>query len=903
MREQTGTEETEATLGTIGDTDSSGVESGRRHELGQVGELLDNRYRIERLLGRGAMGEVYLAQDQRLGRQVALKLVRASSTSTRRLQIRLEREALALARVAHPNVVGIHDVGTHAGQTYLTMQFVPGSTLREWQAAGRSRAELIDAYLQAGRGLAAAHSVGVVHRDFKPDNVIVGDDGVVRVLDFGLAAAMFTAPGESGSSGSGNRAGVSSSMSSDPSGSGVALTMTESGAERSGSSPSERMTQTGALIGTLAYMSSEQLEGRDVDARSDQFAFCVAMWEALVGQRPFASGGIFELVLNIEKGPSGGKGLPRWLRSILLRGLHFDPQQRWLSMTELIHAIERGRTRGRKLVLVLGLPAVIGSAILFGRNLGSTPPTEDACTAFVGQIDARWSTSERSVIASHAELDADATSYAIAGLDELAAEWKLAAAALCETDKTPPAAPEQQCLLRWLDEFAGAIELLAERSDQKTLAHAPDLLARLRPPDADYCALGPLRPVDPEVWRLTERARALTLLGDRESAKRFADAGLERAESLDQREYSAERAFAHTAAAEIAIAEDDSAVAITELGLAQRNALAADLPEVLLATWTTWAKLTVLDPRSGKAAAESALMLIEQAEPLMFSLQVDAHDPRRAELLEARGLTERARGNFNGAIAQHRAAQALYVASGQPTLASKSLINLGANFQDLGDSEQARRSYSEALALLDAAKLPASYRRRIHLERNLGLLAYASTEREVLANGLRHFEFVLEHGNESDAFAAYELILALVLELDDDELTRTWAERALAALRARPQASADEAFRIQRVAGIALAYLGDPRGEQLLGDAERTAASMPLLEQFNLQSSWIEWLEQVGRCDDARDRRLRLAALIEAAGPQVANTYADWRASGPTAGCTNETSPSPDSRLTSHESR
>jgi tRNA A-37 threonylcarbamoyl transferase component Bud32/tetratricopeptide (TPR) repeat protein len=899
MREQTGTEETEATLGTIEAADSAAVEREPRHrELGQVDEVLDNRYRIERLLGRGAMGEVYLAHDQRLGRQVALKLVRASSMSkARRLQVRLEREALALARVAHPNVVGIYDVGNHAGQTYLTMQFVAGTTLREWQRADRNRSELIDAYVQAGQGLAAAHTVGVVHRDFKPDNVIVGDDGVVRVLDFGLAAAMSTAPGESSShgssSGSGSRAAVSSSLPSEASGSGSAATLdAEFGVERSGMSPSERMTQTGALLGTMAYMSSEQLEGRDADARSDQFGFCVAMWEALTGKRPFAGGGLFELVLNIESGPVGGDGLPHWLRPILARGLRYDPQRRWPSMVDLLRAIERGRTRGRKLLLVLGLPVVVGGAVLLGRNLGpAAPPPEDECAAFVEQIDARWSATERAAIESHAELDAEATAYAIAGLDELAGDWQLAAAAACEAEATPPAPAERECLLRWLDGFTAAIELLAERGDQNTLAHAPDLLAQLRPPDADYCALGPRRPVDPEVWRLTERARALTVLGDLEGARGLAEAALARARELDQREYSGERALAHAAQAEIAVTEGDTPAAIAELGLAQRNALAVDLPDVLLETWTTWAKLPVLGHRSGIAAGEVALARIEQAEPLLFSLNIDESDPRRGELLEARGLSERARGNYHEAIAHHREAQSLFVAAGQPTLAAKSLANLGANYQDLGDREHARRSYTEALALLDAAGLPASYRSRIPIERNLGLLAYASTQRDEIANGLKHFELVLEHGNESERFEMHELILALVLELDDAELTRTWADRALAALTARPQASAAEAFRIQRVAGIALAYLDDPRGEQLLAAAERSASSLPLLMQFNLQTSWVEWLEHVGRCGDAHDRRERLATLVAGADAEVADLHTDWRSRGPTAGCGDETSP------------
>src|SRR5262249_43602766 len=152
-----------------------------------------------------------------------------------------------------------------------------------------------------------------------------------------------------------------------------------------------------------------------------------------------------------------------------------------------------------------------------------SPPVAATCEAFVGQIDDRWNATERSAIESHAELDAEATAYAIAGLDQLALDWRTAATELCEGEVAPaPEQVERECLLRWLDGFSGTIELLAERGDDKTLAHAPDLLAQLRPPDADYCALGPARPVDPEVWRITERARALTMLGDLEAAREFA---------------------------------------------------------------------------------------------------------------------------------------------------------------------------------------------------------------------------------------------------------------------------------------------------------------------------------------------------------------------------------------------
>jgi serine/threonine protein kinase len=302
---------------------------------------IDRRYQIEEELGKGAMGVVYLATDRRLGRQVAVKLVNAGAhLESARLQSRLEREAQALARVEHPNVVGIFDVGLYNGQIYITMQYVRGIALRDWQQWVRSFDQIVNFYLQAARGLVAAHSRGIIHRDFKPDNVIVGEDNVVRVLDFGIAAAI-------------------DSPSDD-----------EAAEERPHPECSTdyltRMTRTGMLLGTPTYMSPEQLRGEPADAKSDQFAFCVALWEAISGERPFKGRTPGELLLAIESPPQDRK-LPRWLRAILLRGLRPIASERHANLAELILAIERGQRQvqlSRIAVTGLGLSLVAGLLIL-----------------------------------------------------------------------------------------------------------------------------------------------------------------------------------------------------------------------------------------------------------------------------------------------------------------------------------------------------------------------------------------------------------------------------------------------------------------------------------------------------------------------------------------------------------
>jgi hypothetical protein len=319
---------------------------------------IEGRYQIHRTLGRGAMGEVHLAHDHRLGRTVALKVVRTNgAVDTATLRTRLEREALALARVDHPNVVHIFDVGSHDGQTYLTMQYIAGTTLRSWQA-GRSHGEILGSYLQAARGLAAAHAVGVVHRDFKPDNTLVGDDGIARVLDFGIAAAIRSddlAPPEDD--------GVAGDVGETHDTEGQAITASE---------PRDlpTMTRPGALLGTLPYMASEQLAGRRADARSDQFAFCVALWEALTGRRPFAGRSPDALRRGIAAGPDVGDLAPRWLRAILARGLADDPRRRWPDMPALIEAIERAARRRRLWRIVVALVAVAAVVVAASRLYG-----------------------------------------------------------------------------------------------------------------------------------------------------------------------------------------------------------------------------------------------------------------------------------------------------------------------------------------------------------------------------------------------------------------------------------------------------------------------------------------------------------------------------------------------------
>jgi WD40 repeat protein/predicted Ser/Thr protein kinase len=345
-------------FGAVAQPAERGLET-RRHKAMVAAALFDEpltpikigRFTIVRELGAGGMGVVYVAYDEQLDRRVAVKLLRRSDTDTQG-KARLEREAQAMARLSHPNVVTVHEVGMHQEQVFVAMEFVDGGDLRGWlKAKQRTWQEIVAAFRQAGEGLAAAHAAGIVHRDFKPDNVLVGNDGRVRVADFGLAHAHDeNLEGE-------REISITSSARLDQS-----------------------ITRTGALMGTPAYMAPEQYASTRTDARTDQFAFCVALWEGLYGRRPFSGTTLAALSTAIADGvidepPPSELEVPAWLRVALVRGLSPKPNDRWPSMRALLDVLGndpqlRRRRRARiaaivsaAALVVVGLSYVAGKAL------------------------------------------------------------------------------------------------------------------------------------------------------------------------------------------------------------------------------------------------------------------------------------------------------------------------------------------------------------------------------------------------------------------------------------------------------------------------------------------------------------------------------------------------------------
>ena len=309
------------------------------------------RFTLRARLGEGGMGQVWRARDPELERDVAVKLLRpevaTSSVRAEEARARLRREAQAMARLAHPNVIAVYEVGEADARVFLVMELVDGGTLTEWLAArSRTPAAILDVFVQAGRGLVAAHAAGLVHRDFKPDNVLVGTDGRTRVTDFGLV-------------------GLERS----------AAEVLDDGAGAAG----DPRTRTGAILGTPAYAAPEVLRGAQASAQSDQFSFCVALYEALWGRPPFAGDTIADLFDAVTAGavrpPPAEPAVRAEIRDAVLRGLATDPDRRWPSMAALLVALTPPARRGRAWWIGAGAVAAAGGLAAVAVATGGVPTT------------------------------------------------------------------------------------------------------------------------------------------------------------------------------------------------------------------------------------------------------------------------------------------------------------------------------------------------------------------------------------------------------------------------------------------------------------------------------------------------------------------------------------------------
>ncbi|MCB9752924.1 MAG: serine/threonine protein kinase [Myxococcales bacterium] len=641
----------ETRVDALGETPVASSHASAPRRRGHERPSSIGRYLVLSQLGAGAMGVVYTAYDPELDRKVAVKLLRGQANAESRA--RLLREAQAMAKLSHPNVVPVYDAGESEGAVFVAMDLVEGTDLRKWLSA-RRRAwrEIVDVLIEAGRGLAAAHAVGLVHRDFKPDNVLIGvvpggRARRVQVADFGLAKL--------GDDDAPPRAGA---------GAGEAF-LRESKLE-------VPLTVDADIIGTPAYMSPEQFIAKRSDARSDQFAFCVTLWEALYGERPFAGVTLQELRVNVvtnqRREPESRRGAPRWLAKICNRGLQIDPDARYPSMDALLDELDRRRDTRSWLTVALGATTVtaVGVAALRSPASGERLACEDEAR----ERAAVWDEPTREAITraftgtalSYAE---DALRGVTSRLDAYADAWRGMYTEACEATRVRGAQSEARlelrvtCLEDNRRELVARLDMFRE-ADEDVVRRAVDIVDDL--PSVERCAeIGRLeastrRPEDPELRaRLdvaeTELSRARALL----EARKYKRA-LELLTPLDERArelgYAPLLLDAQLARAEALRGAGESQPGRALLERSLWDAIAAGYDKPLFET------MTALGYQSGHEALQRELGLVwlRHAEAQLerelragATLSPSREASRRATLALNRGLIELSAGNLDDA--------------------------------------------------------------------------------------------------------------------------------------------------------------------------------------------------------------------------------------------------------------
>jgi tetratricopeptide (TPR) repeat protein/predicted Ser/Thr protein kinase len=403
-----------------------------------VGETLSRgatlgRYVVVDVIGRGGMGVVYSAYDTQLDRRLAIKLLRrdvSRGDDAVEVESRMLREAQAMARLTHPNVVAVYDVGTFEHRVFLAMEYVDGWTLKTWLQTPRPWRERLAVLEAAGQGLAAAHAVGLVHRDFKPDNVLVGRDGRVLVTDFGLARIAGAVEAPRPSTRPSRRA----------------LKRMEDLPKRapppspSGGTPLDAaLTLTGSILGTVGYMAPEQAFGEVTNAATDQFSYCATAYVALYGERPFPGDDLENYLAAVNyppREPPKGSVIPTHIRSVLTRGLSFEPEKRFASMNDLLSALSDDPSlRRRKWIAAVSAAALLGVGVLATTRVAARQGRECAVdpAELAGVWDPATKDDVRAAFARAGGPESAATLTRVeAVLDDVASRWSAMRGEVCE---------------------------------------------------------------------------------------------------------------------------------------------------------------------------------------------------------------------------------------------------------------------------------------------------------------------------------------------------------------------------------------------------------------------------------------------------------------------------------------
>ena len=616
--------------------------------------------------------------------------------------MRLRREAQALAKLSHPNVVQVYEVGEAQGQTFVAMELVKGQTLADWmrQEPRPDWRACVQVYLQAAAGLVAAHEHGLVHRDFKPGNAIIDDKGRVRVLDFGLARYAQKRPSDE----------LSRTNEQTRTDSQEFATLEAS------------LTVTGSVLGTPAYMPPEQMRGEEADVRSDQFSFCVSLWEALHGERPFDDGSMAALMVSVQRGvvraATKSSRVPARLRAVLLRGLATDPDERWPSMEALLEQLQRRVAPPRR--RWIGLAGALG-LLAVGGGLGSTRALEwlHRCTGAHAKLAGVWDEVRReevkaAILGTELSYAPDTWERVEPRLDAYAEAWAAEHTDACEATRSRDEQSEDEMSLRmeclhqqWvhLRATVGALiqaDATVVENAVQAVASLPGVL-RCRDLEALRAEVSP--PEDPAV---AEQVRALDEIlaeakakqdaGKYEEGLRLADEVVDRAGTLDYEPLMA-RAWLRQGDLRKKLGDYTGAVEVLQkaYGAAVANNMLTEAAQVSAKMMSLLGDLL--------ARHEDARSWVRDAEPLS---RATGTDNARASYLSSLGHVAKSQGEYDDARDYHERALAIrQTASGpeHPTVAS-SFNSLGLVAQSQGAYDDARDYHERALAIKQTALGP-----------------------------------------------------------------------------------------------------------------------------------------------------------------------------------------------------
>ncbi|QSQ26001.1 serine/threonine protein kinase [Pyxidicoccus parkwayensis] len=840
------------------------------------GRVLADRYTVLGMLGHGGMGLVVSAYDVRLNRRVALKLLRPvwSLDSQDESQVRLLREAQAMARLNHPNVVHVYDSGRlEDDSVFIAMEFVEGQTLGQWlRQQQRPWREVLRAFLDAGRGLVAAHAAGLVHRDFKPENVLVGEDGRIRVTDFGLAQAAHGAG------------------------------MEEPKPDAQAPLPRtwmEPLTESGKVLGTPRFMAPEQLQGNAVDARSDVYGFCVALYEALYGVRPFPGdtfGALLEARLEERViPPPPDSEVPVWVARAVLRGLKANPLLRHGSMRELLAELENDPEQRRRALVRAGALAsgvvLLGVAAIWGWV--RQEPAESACVGMERRLTGVWDATlakrlEDVLVGTGLPQARDTSSRVARMLDAYSEEWVKQRTEACELARQEGSAQPQRlgalrevCLERRRGQLGALTELLVKESDEKLVDKAAQAVQSLPPlsdcADARLLTASVPPPEDPAV---RARVEAFQPLEDRLEALHRAGKykeGLALAEELRPQlvalgyppahgqtlfwhamhldgagdykgaEMRLREALIQAAQGRDAVLESQAwSLLVTEVGARQSRyaeALWLELPMMAAAERLGDEQLLALaletvgnvrwmtgDYARSQESYERALTLMERAQkPDKLNLSRVLNG--LGNVLMDQGQYAQATGYFQRALALKEEA----LGAEHPTIAV-TLNNLGIVHEELGEYEKAQALYERALAMR---------RKLLGADHPMVASSLANLGDVLLARG--HLEAALEHHERALALRQATLgdthpslahshasIGEVRAAMGQDVKAREEFERALALHEKVQGGDPSEAAQVSALLGRTLVRLGrwDDAARQLqkaLAAGEKLEAEDPRL--------------------------------------------------------------------------